>query len=161
MRFNTQYDVEALQYLLDTIHLLITPLFLKWMLWLLYPTLLIYKINNGWLFMLFFVFCVLFTRSAKLGGLVGSYILAVTVMMFYFSPIAGHFIDVVLRIPPRFGSTVQDIKSSAEALQHIPKSLHTKIFGAMLVGVWAGGTIGLGIGMLGRRLFGKNPRVKP
>jgi hypothetical protein len=154
----TRYDEEFLGHLKDTANLFCSVLPWKWYAVLFVPVCIAYFIGSGFLFALLFVLGCFICRSAKLGGLVGWFIVSVTVFLFFFFPEQGHFIDSVLRMPAR-GALRSEIMSSADVMSRIPKTFSRRLFAALISGLWVGGTIGLGVGMVGKKIFGKNSSV--
>jgi hypothetical protein len=152
----TRYDEEFLAHLKDTIGLFGTAVLWKWYAALVMPVCLAYFFANGYFFIALFVLGCFFCRSAKLGGLVGWFIVSAMILLFFSFPEQGHYIDAVLRVPRR-GALASEIISSAELMSRTPKTFSGRLFAALVYGLWAGGTVGLGIGMLGRIFLGKNP----
>lgn len=153
----TKYDEEFLEHLQDTLALIFSRITFKWFVLLAVPTTLVYFIGSGLLFACLFSISCFMTKSAKLGGIIGWYIVALCLMLFFKFPETGHFIDLLLRVPPRYGSAT--LKTSSDIIHWIPSSFASRFFDALLFGLWGGGSVGLGIGMLGGNVLGKNPNV--
>ena len=121
------------------------------------PTALLFKIGSGALFILYFSSACLFARSAKLGCLIGWLIGAQTIFLFFSFPEAGHFIEILLRAPARSSSTVP---SSEQVLSGIPATFSSKLFFCLAMGVRPG-IVGLGLGLLGRKIWGYRGERSP
>ncbi len=117
------------------------------------PTALLFWFDHGLLFLLYFLAVCLWTRSARLGGLIGWFIVAQTVFMYYSFPVAEHFIGILLRAPARSGGT---IPSAEQVLANIPASFSSQLFFSLIFGIRAG-VIGLGLGFLGRKIWCSHP----
>ncbi|MFQ6370448.1 hypothetical protein [Shewanella sp. YIC-542] len=154
----SKYDEEVLEHLGDTAKLLFEPFLLKYFLLLALPTLVFYKIGSGVLFVLFLLGICLWARSGKLGGLLGWFVVSLTIFSFYCQPEMNHFIEYLLRAPARVSSN--DI-SSLQVHNAIPESLSSKLFWSLVFGLRGGFIIGVGIGLLGRKIWGYHPRIAP
>lgn len=113
------------------------------------PTAVIFKIDSAALFVLYFVAACSFTRNVKMGGLIGWFIAAQTIFMYYNYPLAEHFIEILLRAPARSGGT---IPSSEQVLANIPETFSGQLFLSLGHGVRAG-IVGLSLGFLGRKFW--------
>ena len=76
--------------------------------------------------------------------------------MFYHTPEYNHFIDRILRAPARVSSRAL---SSEQILSRIPSSFSGQLFMALVYGLWTGFTSGAGVGMLGRYILGRHPKL--
>lgn len=152
----TNYDSEFLGYLLNTCKLAFSWLFWKIALLLVIPIYIVFSINSGFLFVPLLMVSCFAVRSARLGGLVGLFIVFLTVLLFYFDPTADHFIQYTLRAPARALSTVPNVD---RVIEIIPKTISGKIFYCFVFGV-RGMLIGFGLGMLGRYLLGYTNQMK-
>lgn len=153
------YNEQFLDHLMDLFALIFSPMTLKWCALLTAPTLLTYYIGSGYIFAFFFIASCFLARSARLGGIVGWYIVTLGILFFFVFPETGHYIDAYLRAPAR-ATNVSDLRTSVDAIESIPDAFGSKLFIAILFGVRGGLVVGLGIGMLGRMTLGRNPGVQ-
>jgi hypothetical protein len=151
--FMSKYDTEALEHILETIHILLTPFALKHYLVLLIPILIVYKINIGFLFIIFIVLVCVYARSGRLGFIFAWFIGAMTVIIFYLDPDIQHFIIDFLRAG--LGRSHR-VVSPEHAMKVIPQTLEGKIFLASVYGAFIG-LIGAGIGVFSRYIRGYHP----
>ena len=114
------------------------------------PTALVFKIGSGMLFILYFSVVCIFFRSAKLACLIGWLIAAQTIFLFYSFPEVGHFIEILLRAPAHSSGI---IPSSEHVLKGIPSTFSNKLFFCLVMSIRLG-VVGLGLGMLSRKIFG-------
>jgi len=119
------------------------------------PTSVVFRIDNGVLFLLYFVAVCLWTRGAKLGGLIAWFIAAQTVFMYYNHPLPDHFVEILLRAPARASSA---IKSGEHLRAHLPESFSAQLFLCLVFGLRAG-VVGLGVGYLGRKVWGSRTEL--
>ncbi|SIQ09975.1 hypothetical protein [Marinobacterium stanieri] len=155
MRYD-DINVEFIDHLIDTFKMLALPYYWKLSVILTIPTILVFHTNSGFLFIILMVGSCLYARSARLGGLIGWYLVTLTLLLYYSAPEAGHFIELLLRAPARNSSPSI---SSQDVLSAIPETWDYRLFWALVFGLRGGFIIGLGPGMLGRMLWGYNPRV--
>lgn len=113
------------------------------------PTAVVFKVDSGALFILYFAVVCMLTRSVRMGGLIGWFIAAQTVFMYYNYPLAEHFIEILVRAPTRSGAT---IPSSEQVLSSVPGTFSGQLFFSLVFGIRAG-VVGLGFGFLGRKLW--------
>ncbi|WP_300452519.1 hypothetical protein [Accumulibacter sp.] len=109
------------------------------------PTFVVFKVDSGALFVLYFATVCLLTRSARMGGLIGWFVAAQTAFIYYNYPLAEHFIEILMRASAGSGGT---IPSSEQVLANIPATFSGKFFFSLVFGVRAG-AVGLGFGFLG------------
>ncbi|MCG9714843.1 hypothetical protein L1D29_18735 [Shewanella insulae] len=146
------YNEELIDHLYDTLKVLCETKTIFILLSLLLPTILIFHINSLFIFTTYFITSCMFSKSAKLGGLIGVYIVWLTLILYYNSPEPGHYIELILRGSPRGNSVTEHIKNSKEIIDTIPKGFQAKLLVSFFQGVFYGGFIGLGLGMTGRIL---------
>lgn len=149
-------NVEFIDHLIDTFKMLAQPYYWKLCLILTLPVVIVFHADSGFLFVILLVGSCLYARSARLGGLLGWYLVTLTLLLYYSAPEAGHFIELLLRAPARNSSPSI---SSQDVLAAIPEAWGSRLFWALVFGLRGGFIIGLGPGMLGRMLWGYNPRV--
>lgn len=113
------------------------------------PTAVVFKIDSGALFILYFAAVCMLTRSVRMGGLIAWFIAAQTVFMYFTYPQAEHFIEMLLRAPSHSAGT---IPSSDKVLSGIPTSFSGQLFFSLVFGIRAG-IVGLGFGFIGRKLW--------
>ena len=112
----------------DTVKLWFKPFLWKYFALLTLPTYLIAKLDSGGLFFVFIFVCCIYSRSGKLGGYIGWFIVTLTVFIFYYSPEYGHFIENVL-LKSVWGSA-----PTAEYLHNnIPDSFSEKLSAAFFL----------------------------
>lgn len=151
-----KYDQQFIKHLIGTFKLIFKPLLWKYYLLLTGPILIIFSIGNGFVFVIFLIACCLWGRNAKLGSLLGWFVVSVTIFIFTISPEPDHFIESLLRAAPRGSS----IRISPEMLRNIiPDTIPWKIIWSLLFGVPLGMVLGTFIGLLGKAVFGCHPRI--
>ena len=149
-------DEEIIGHVVDTIKLMSEAFLWKYYIFLIIPILIIYEINNGIIFVVFFIVCCLFGRSAKLGGLLGWFVVSLTIFVFFISPEPGHFIEYLLRATARVYSNPI---SSDHVNNAIPVAVSSKVLWSLVFGLRGGMITGLGVGMLGRMVWGHHPKI--
>ncbi|WP_462153879.1 hypothetical protein [Pseudoalteromonas piscicida] len=152
----SKYDEQALAHLSDTIALIFKPFVWKYFLILIIPTIVIYELNSGFLYIIYFIVVTLWARSAKLGGILGWFIAGLTIFLFQIIPAQEHFIELILRAPARVSSPPI---SSEHVQSFISKSINMKVFWSLVFGLRGGFILGLGGGMLGKKLWAQHPRL--
>ncbi|WP_428718888.1 hypothetical protein [Undibacterium curvum] len=145
-----QYQEEVFDQAVEMLRLIVSLRFWLYFLMTVIPTALVFKISSGVLFILYFSAVCFSFRSAKLGCLIGWLIAAQTIFLFFSFPEAGHFIEIFLRAPARSSSNVP---SSEQVLRGIPITFSSKLFLCLVMGARLG-IVGLGLGLLGRKIFG-------
>ena len=145
----TRYDEAFLDELATLMRLATGRYFWLSALLTLIPTALLFKVDSGVLFLLYFAVVCMLTRSVRMGGLIVCFIAAQSVFMYYNLPQAGHFIEILLRAP---GHSAGTVPSSEKVLSSVPASLSGQLFFALVFGIRAG-IVGLGLGFLGRKLL--------
>lgn len=153
----SKYDEQVLSYLIDTITLIFKPFVWKYFLILTLPIILIYEVDNGFLYVIYFIVVTLWARSAKLGGVLGWFIAGVTIFLYQSLPAQEHFIELILRAPARAAAT----PISSEHVQSFisDTTIPMKVFWSLVFGLRGGFIIGLGVGMLGKKLWGQHPKL--
>ncbi|MBY0464620.1 MAG: hypothetical protein K2W33_06720 [Burkholderiales bacterium] len=81
--------------------------------------------------------------------MIGWFVTAQTIFMYYHVPVAGHFIEILLRAPARSGGT---IPSTAQVLASVPEAFSSQLFFCLVEAIRAG-VVGLGLGFLGRKIW--------
>lgn len=150
-------DVEVLDHLWDTFRLLGESYLWRLCLLITLPVVALFHIGSGLLFVCMLCGVGLYARSARLAGLLGWYMVTLTLLLYYSVPEAGHFIELLLRAPARNSSPAI---STQDVLSAIPETWNNRLFWALVFGLRGGFIIGLGLGMLGRMLWGYNPRLR-
>ena len=149
----SRYDVNAefLGHLAATIKLLFSREF-WWLATLsIVPTLLLFLAGSGYLFVVYLCALCLWARSCRLGGLIGWLVVTQTIYLYYSFPESGHFIEWLLRAPARVSSVVP---TSEQVLATVPTDVSSRVFWSLIFGLRGGGLVGLGLGLLGRKLWG-------
>lgn len=144
-------NAEFMDHLWDLADLATSGVFFRRAALFFLPTCLLFFLGSGVFFSLFFLGACVSCRSARLGGLVGFFIVAVTLLLFYSFPAPDHFIVNLLRAPAR-GNTA--VISQARVMASIPATFQGKLFQSILFSLRGGLIPGLGFGMLGRYLMG-------
>ncbi|QBJ63698.1 hypothetical protein B1F84_12050 [Pseudoalteromonas sp. DL-6] len=150
------YNEELIDHLYDTLKVLFETKTIFILLLLSLPTLLVFNINSLFIFIIYLMTVCILSKSARLGGILGIYIVWLTLILYYNAPEPGHYIEVILRGSPRGNSVTNHIKSSKEIIDTIPKGLQAKLFVSFFHSLFYGGFIGLGLGMVGRTLKKQN-----
>lgn len=150
-------DVEVLDHLLNTFRLLGEAYLWRMCLLATLPVVILFHVNSGLLFAIMLCSVGLYARSARLAGLLGWYMVTLTLLLYYSAPEAGHFIELLLRAP---ASSTSPAISTQDVLNAIPETWNSRLFWALVFGLRGGFIIGLGLGMLGRMLWGYNPRLR-
>ena len=136
----SRHDIEAefLGQLAATIKLLFSREF--WWLALLsvLPTLLLFFVGSGLLFVVYFCALCLWARSCKLGGLIGLFVVTQTIYLYYFFPEAGHFIEWMLRAPARVSGVAP---TSEQVLAAVPTDFSNRLFWSLIFGLRGGGSL--------------------
>ena len=156
-RFNglkmSRHEIEAefLGHLAATMKLMFSPEFWRLAALSVVPTLLWFFVGSGYLFVVYFCALCLWARSCRLGGLIGWFVATQTIYLYYSFPESGHFIEWLLRAPARVSSAVP---TSEQVLATVPTDMSSRVFWSLVFGLRGGGLVGLGLGMLGRKLWG-------
>ena len=151
------YNQQFFDHLSAIFQLLTDKVFYKFALILFLPTYLIYTLNNGYLFVIYFSVCCVFMRHAKLGGVIGFFIVTLTIFFYYISPELGHFIENIIRAPARANST---IITSLQVFNHVPETTPSKILWSLFYGIRVGLLVGLGLGFVGKKIWGIHPKME-
>ncbi|WP_335921743.1 hypothetical protein [Shewanella chilikensis] len=152
----SKYNEQVLSHLCDIVVLIFKPFVWKYFLILVIPVILIYELNSGFLYVIHFIVVTLWARSAKLGGVLGWFIAGLTIFLFQSLPTQEHFVELILRAPARAAAP----PISSEHVQNfISEAISMKVFWSLFFGLRGGFIIGLGGGMLGKKIWGKHPRL--
>lgn len=145
----TRYDEAFLDELMNLGRLAMSRYFWRSALLTVIPTVVVFKVNSGALFIFYFAAVCTLSRCVRMGGLIGWCIAAQTVFMYYNTPLADHFIEILLRAPA-YSAGISP--SSAQVLANVPTTFSGQLFFSLVFGIRAG-IVGLGFGFLGRKLW--------
>ncbi|WP_345848836.1 hypothetical protein [Shewanella algae] len=146
------YNEELIEHLYNTFKVLFEIKTIFILISLLLPTILIFHINSLILFSIYFTIACILSSSAKLGGIIGIYLVWLTLMLYYKSPEPGHYIEIILRGSPRGHAITDRVKSSQEIIDSIPGGLQSRVLVSFAYAIFYGGFLGLGLGMFGRMI---------